>query len=102
MDIKFGKNFKCFGNWTRVELSPEEEHELQQELRKMNIDIMKECLHDAKELLCDNCRSMETRLTLATALFNKRAQQSYTLYQALLDNLVQQIKRKEKEINKNA
>jgi len=100
MKNRLGRNFKCLGAWNRVELSLEEEYELQQELRKSNIDIMKECLHDAKELLCENCRSLETRLILATALFNKRAQQSYTIYQTYLDNLIQEMKRKEEQVRK--
>lgn len=99
MEIKFGKNFKCNGAWKRIELSLEDEYELHQELRKTNIGIMTECLHDAKVILGEDGQSQEARIALAVALFNKRAQQSYTAYQALLDTLVQQSKRKAKDQN---
>jgi len=102
MNNRLGKNFKCLGAWNRIELSLEEEYELQQELRKSNIDIMKECLHDAKELLGENCQSQEAKLVLATALFNKRAQQSYSVYQTYLDNLIQEMKRKEEKLRKQS
>jgi hypothetical protein len=100
MKSRLGKNFKCLGAWNRIELSLEEEYELQQELRTSNIGIMKECLHDAKELLGDNGQSLETRLILASALFNKRAQQSYSIYQTYLDNVVQEMKRKEEQVRR--
>ena len=89
-----GRNFKCLGKWNRVEIDKEDEEKLQQELREKNNNIMKECLLDARELLNANCRSFEVRTILASALFNKRAPQSYTIYQIYLDNLVQEMKRK--------
>lgn len=56
-----GRNFKWLGKWNRVEIDKEDEEKLQQELREKNNKIMKECLHDARELLNANCRSFEVR-----------------------------------------
>jgi hypothetical protein len=100
MRSRLGRNFKCFGAWNRAEISKEEELALQQELRKENLEIMKECLEDADALL-HGCHCHESRAVLATALFNKRAQQSFTLYQSYLDNVVQEMKRKEEQVRKS-
>jgi hypothetical protein len=101
MKNRLGRNFKCLGAWNRAEISREEEMALQQELRKQNLEIMKECLEDVEALL-QGCHCHESLVVLAAALFNKRAQQSFTVYQSYLDNAVQEIKRKEKELIKNA
>ena len=60
--------------WEEVFLTDEEEQQVEQECKKINFQLLDECLHDAKMLAIKNGINQDENLTkLAIALFEKRA-----------------------------
>ena len=61
--------------WEEVYLSEEEESRLEKEHHALTLDLMKECLDDAKRLLAERefADDQESVIAVATALFNQRA-----------------------------
>lgn len=77
---KFPREIKGtpYPSWEEVELSKEEEQIVDDETRKTNFELMKECLDDAKSIMnSQNLKSFQTdQVNLAIALFEKRASHS--------------------------
>ena len=79
--MPFSKSFpktekgKTYPVWEEVFLTPEEEKEQEIKCRKKNIELMKECIEDAKRIFNEkNLKKYQTDLiNLAIALFEKRA-----------------------------
>ncbi|MEA2036868.1 MAG: hypothetical protein U9O94_05130 [Nanoarchaeota archaeon] len=82
----FSKSFprtiegSAYPKWEEVFLTDEEEREIEQRAVEENIEIMKECIDDAKALIEQKGFKgfKEDILTVATPLFEKRA--SHTVY----------------------
>jgi len=64
--------------WEEIVLSDDEEREVEEKCRKENIEIMKECIDDAKRIIEEKGFKgfKEDILTVATKLFDKRASHS--------------------------
>ena len=69
-----------YPRWEDVHLTKAEEKEAEAKARVENINIMKECLRDAKEILKDEAmKDFQTNMVqMAIALFEKRA--SHAIY----------------------
>ncbi len=84
--MPFSKSFprniegKSYPVWEEVSLTEEEEHEIEKNARKRHIELMQECIDDAK--LCIEEKGFkgfkEDILKVAVALFEKRA--SHLIY----------------------
>ena len=61
--------------WEEVPLSDEEEKNIEQNARQVNIALLKECVEDARKIIYDeNMRDYQTDISrMAVALFEKRA-----------------------------
>jgi hypothetical protein len=64
--------------WEEVYLSTDEERELEEQQRAENLEIMRECLRDAKALVQEEeMKEFQSNIvSLAIALFEKRASHS--------------------------
>lgn len=64
-----------YPQWITVELSKKQEQELDEQTRKENVSLMKQCLADAKELFeHEQLKDYQTDIvTVAVALFEKRS-----------------------------
>lgn len=69
-----------YPRWEEVYLSDLEEKEIEVKARKENIDLMKECIEDAKQIFLDKgLKEYQSDLiSLSISLFEKRA--SHTVY----------------------
>jgi hypothetical protein len=84
--MPFSKNFPkssdktVYPKWEEVYLEEHEEHEAEEKAAKQNIDLMRECIHDAKAIIKDEeLKPYQTDLiNIAIALFEKRA--SHEIY----------------------
>jgi len=64
-----------FASWEEVELSPEEERDVEELHRQESVRIMRECIADSQKISAD----LKTDVTaIAVALFNLRA--SHVVY----------------------
>jgi hypothetical protein len=67
--------------WDEISLTDEEEKEQEEHCRKKNIEIMKECIEDAKQIIIDleGLKDYQSdRVNMAISLFEKRA--SHEIY----------------------
>ena len=64
-----------YPKWEEVELSDKEELKVEEEARHHNIELMKECIADAKKIFLDKeLKDYQTDIIhVALALFDKRA-----------------------------
>jgi len=85
-----GKWFRDKKGWQWVEVTVDEAKQLQEELRKQNIEIMQECLGDAGNFM----NSVE----IAIALFDKRASAFFTIEKAYLDRKCKELREAEKDV----
>ncbi|MFH1400743.1 MAG: hypothetical protein ABIH41_04435 [Nanoarchaeota archaeon] len=69
-----------YPRWEEVFLTEAEESQMEANTRSINIDMIKECIQDAKDILKDeNLKDFQTNvIQLAIALFEKRA--SHVVY----------------------
>ena len=69
-----------FPQWEEVYLTEQEEKDQEQKSRSENIQLMKECISDAKTIIKDNNLKdyQSDIINMAIALFEKRA--SHTVY----------------------
>ena len=82
----FSKSFpktiegSTYPRWEEVSLTNEEENKIEQKAREENIEVMKECIDDAKLLIEEKGFKgfKEDILKVAVPLFEKRA--SHTVY----------------------
>ncbi len=82
--MPFSKSFprksdkSVYPTWEEVELSPEEEKAVEEKARTENIELMKQCIEDAKKLFSDQDlkRYQTDMIRLAISLFEKRASHS--------------------------
>jgi DNA helicase TIP49 (TBP-interacting protein) len=67
-----------YPRWEDVELSEEEEKIIDENARKENIELMKECIEDAKAIINEKGlnRYQTDMINIAIALFEKRASHS--------------------------
>ena len=67
-----------YPRWEEVYLSESEEQEEDKKCREENIEMMKECLEDAKKIFVDSrLKDFQTNvISIAIALFEKRASHS--------------------------
>ena len=80
----FSKSFakttdkSVYPKWIEVYLSEQEEREQEENCRKENISLLKECIDDAKKIFKDkNLKDYQTDVVRAAiALFEKRASHS--------------------------
>jgi len=82
----YAKNFKNGEEWDSVTLSDEEVKETLEQLRAKNLEIMKKCLRDAKQL--NDCINS----TIAAALFSKLGESGFTVLQNALEHKARKIK----------
>jgi hypothetical protein len=71
----FAKNTSNYPKWEDIRLTDEEERQIEKASREENIELLSECLEDAKTIMrTKNMRAFETTaVTMAIALFEKRA-----------------------------
>lgn len=64
--------------WEEIYLSDAEENEQEVKTRSENIELMKECIEDAKQIIADkNLKDYQTDvINMAISLFEKRASHS--------------------------
>tara|TARA_Y100000034_G_scaffold132764_1_gene196567 strand:+ start:41 stop:340 length:300 start_codon:yes stop_codon:yes gene_type:complete len=63
-----------YPKWEEINLTPEEEKEQEELCRKDNIELMKKCIDDAKNIMQDNLKDYQSDLiNIAISLFEKRA-----------------------------
>ena len=76
----FPKEVEGYTKWVEVKLTDAEEKEQEALCRNYNINLMKECLSDAKELMKEtDMKSYQTDLVrIAVSLFEKRS--SHEIY----------------------
>jgi hypothetical protein len=82
----FSKSFpkteegSSYTTWEEVYLTVEQEKEEERRCRQENIDLMKECIDDAKEIILKQGMKLfdQNIIELATSLFEKRA--SHAVY----------------------
>ncbi len=82
--MSFSKSFpktaegSSYPKWVEVYLTEEEESDMEKACRNQNIELMKECIDDAKELIEEKGFKgfKEDILTVAVSLFEKRASHS--------------------------
>ena len=69
-----------YPKWEEVSLSAEEEKEVEENARKENIKLMKDCIEDAKQIVREKglTDSENDIIKMAVALFEKRA--SHEIY----------------------
>ncbi len=69
-----------FPKWEEIILTNEEETRIESKAREENIDLMSECIEDAKKILKERRLEWETKdmTSIAVALFEKRA--SHVIY----------------------
>ena len=78
----FSKNFprkvegSNYPKWEEVSLSDEEEKEVSERARKENIELMRQCVDDAKTVVAGKGLKEEDVCRIAVALFEKRADHS--------------------------
>lgn len=94
-----GKWYKDLQGFKWAEVTEAEEKEVQAILRKKNIEIMRECITDGI-VISNELREPEHQIdnidmAIATALFEKRATQFFTIEQAFLDDKIQMLKQKD-------
>jgi hypothetical protein len=96
-----GKIISTKSGYKLIELTPEEEKEVLEELRKKNKEIMRVCLGDAEEMLSPPkvpaLLPAQITTKIATALFEKLSTQSFTEISSALDKKVFEIKEKQNE-----
>ena len=84
--MAFSKSFpkttdkSAYPKWVEIFLTEAEESGVEQEARKENVELMKQCIDDARKIMQDrNLKDYQTDLIhLAISLFEKRA--SHTVY----------------------
>ncbi|MBT3303860.1 hypothetical protein HN592_00560 [Candidatus Woesearchaeota archaeon] len=82
--MAFSKSFakkvegSTYPKWVEVYLTYEEEITVEEEARKANIKLMKECIKDAKLILGDVGMKDDETISVAKSLFEKRA--SHEIY----------------------
>lgn len=79
--MPFSKTFpkstekSVYPKWEEVYLTSEEERQVEDDVRKKNIDLMKQCIDDAR-VIAQEKRLLETQAiisSIAIALFEKRS-----------------------------
>lgn len=98
-----GKWYKDLQGFKWAEVTPEDEKQVQEILRKKNIEIMTECLSDAWKFLNLGDRNKDTtdlaiaqlHIAITVAFFEKRATQAYTAEMAFLEDKIQMLKQKD-------
>jgi len=88
--MKMLRRFNRNGLWKQLFISGETLEETRFDLRKDNIEIMNQCILDAKEIMGKqnaetNGQTMQCMTAIAISLFDKLADASYTRFQAKLD-----------------
>lgn len=84
--MAYAKNFprtvegSNYPRWEEISLSEEEERQEEEQCRKDNIEIMKSCIDDAREIMREKgLKDYQTDLiSMAVTLFRKRS--SYTIH----------------------
>lgn len=77
----FSKSFprevkgSAYPKWEETEISDEEEKKVEEEARKENTELMKQCIDDAKKIIQEkDLKEYQTDLiSMAISLFEKRA-----------------------------
>lgn len=69
-----------YASWEEIYLTLDDEHKIEAEQKKENIQLMKECILDAKNICSDlSLKDFQSDIiSLAIALFEKRS--SHTIY----------------------
>ena len=67
-----------YPKWEEVSLSEEEEKEVEENARKENIELMRQCVDDAKAIVAGKGLKDEDVSRIAISLFEKRA--SHEIY----------------------
>jgi len=88
--LKIIRRFNIGGSWKQDYLSSKDINTIREILRKQNVQVMIECIQDAKEIMGEeNLIKNETSLGcltgIALGLFDKLADPAFTRYQAELD-----------------
>jgi len=88
--LKIIRRFNIGGSWKQDYLSSKDINTVREILRKQNVQVMIECIQDAKEIMGEeNLIKNETSLGcltgIALGLFDKLADPAFTRYQAELD-----------------
>lgn len=88
--MKIIRRFNIGGSWKQDYLSSKDINTVREILRKQNVQVMIECIQDAKEIMGEeNLIKNETSLGcltgIALGLFDKLADPAFTRYQAELD-----------------
>ena len=82
--MAFSKTFpkkvdgSTYPKWEEIYLTYEEEITVEEEARKANVKLMKECIKDAKLILGDVGMKEDDVISVAQTLFDKRA--SHEIY----------------------
>jgi hypothetical protein len=84
--MAFSKSFprttdkSVYPRWEEIFLSDKEEADIEEKARRENIELMKQCINDAKKIMTlNNLKNFQTDLiSIAISLFEKRA--SHTVY----------------------
>lgn len=99
--ISFVRNFKGINGWEQVEITKEESHKIQEQLREFNNQIYIESMHDAHEILkpyiVPYSNSLQRIQDLANRLFEKRAINVLTAYEEYLKAKIERIRNGENE-----
>ena len=85
MRVLFRKNFNHSERWHTVVLGEEGLCALHDQLRRDNLEVLKQCLDDAVEI-----GHAEGKTEMAIALFSKLADAKFTRISATLDEMVEE------------
>ncbi len=88
--MKMLRRFNRNGLWKQLFISDKNLEEVRFDLRKDNIELMNQCILDAKEIMGKqnaetNGETMQCMTAIAISLFDKLADAAYTRFQAKLD-----------------
>lgn len=83
--IRVSKNYQIGSEWKQMELTDENEAEVQKQLAETNNKIMEECIADAEHMVAGK---EHLGSAVAVALFDKRAVNGYTLTLAKIEQKI--------------
>lgn len=88
--MKMLRRFNRNGIWKQLFISDKNLEDVRFDLRKDNIELMNQCILDAKEIMGKetaetNGQTMQCMTAIAISLFDKLSDAAYTRFQAKLD-----------------
>ncbi len=87
-------NYRNGDRWEELVVRDELEAEIKKTVRECNVEVMSECIADAKELLRQvgqfNAITTQTVLQVGTLLFERRTVPVWKIYDETLEHLVAQ------------